>query len=289
MSSLPIPPICIQVNNRKVLQGFYEGLGVDDVHGVLRAVDKLDKIGPEGVRELLAGQGVGDSAVDLILQLANIRTSTPAFADQVMALGVSNPQLDQGLEELSFVMDQVAHLPEGSVVADLHIARGLAYYTGTVFEGLMQGHEAMGSVCSGGRYDNLATAGATKYPGVGVSVGVSRILGALLGQGKLTPSRTSPTAVLIALHTHESRSEAWRIAGALRARGVNTEVFHKPVAYRKQMKYAERRGIPFLLFPATGPGEAHQIKDIRTGIQVDCDLGRWTPPPEDQQVNVEFK
>src|SRR5437773_305955 len=156
LGGLPIPPIRIQVNNRKVCEGFYRGLGVGDPEAALRAIDKLDKIGPAGVSALLTETaGATEAQAKACLALAEISAPDGSFVDAVRALGVTDPLLDEGLAELVRVVEAAAAHSPGLVVADLRIARGLDYYTGTVYETLMQGYERSGSICSGGRYDNL--------------------------------------------------------------------------------------------------------------------------------------
>ena len=157
LSGLPVPPITLQLNNRRLIQGFYEGLGVDDVAAVMRAVDKLDKIGPAGVRAILVGpEALSDAVADACLRLAEIATPDASFVTQVQALGVRSELLDTGLAELAEVVEGAAAAasPRVTVLADLRIARGLDYYTGTVYETRMAGFESLGSICSGGRYDS---------------------------------------------------------------------------------------------------------------------------------------
>ena len=137
----------------------------------------------------------------------------------------------------------------GALVADLKIARGLDYYTGTVYETQLEGHESWGSFCSGGRYDALASDGRTTYPGVGISIGVSRLLGLLIGKGLLAASRSTPACVLVAVNDEEGRPTSTRVATALRSRGIACEVAPKPAKFGKQIRYAERRGIPYVWFP----------------------------------------
>lgn len=159
LTSLALPAWSISVNNRKVLQGFYEGLGISDPLEVIRIADKIDKIGTEGVGKLLASElGLTTGQVTACLDLAQIRGTGASVVDQITRLGVSSALLSEGLDELAFVLDALSDLPAGSVVADLSIARGLAYYTGTVYEGKFTGWPGYGSICSGGRYDNLAAA-----------------------------------------------------------------------------------------------------------------------------------
>src|SRR2546423_14307392 len=277
LGGLPIPPIRILVNNRKLCEGYYRGLGIGDPEAALRAIDKLDKIGPAGVAALLTETaGATEAQAKACLALAEISAPDGSFVDAVRALGVTDPLLDEGLAELVRVVEAAAAHAPGLVVADLRIARGLDYYTGTVYETLMQGYERFGSVCSGGRYDNLATSGTDRFPGVGISIGVTRMLGLLFGAGTLSASRPVPTCVLVALPDEDSRPECDRVAAALRQRGIPTEVAPTPAKYGKQIRFAERRGIPYVWFPDAG-----QVKDIRSGDQVAADPGAWTPPADD--------
>jgi len=283
LSALPIPPVRIQVNNRKLAEGFYRGVGAADPAAVLRVVDKLDKIGPDAVGQaLVADAGLSPAAAQACLRLAGITSSDASFADQVLGLGVSDPLLDEGLDELVRVVDGVAAIRPGLVVADLRIARGLDYYTGTVYETLMSGHEDLGSISSGGRYDSLASDGRATYPGVGISIGVSRILGRLLGRGTLTASRSVPTCVLVAVADEESRGRANAVAAALRGRGIATEVAPSAAKFGKQIRHADRRGIPFVWFAGDpAAGEPDSVKDIRSGEQVAASAENWLPADAD--------
>jgi histidyl-tRNA synthetase len=174
-----------------------------------------------------------------------------------------------------------------TVEADLRIARGLDYYTGTVFETSMDGFESLGSICSGGRYDSLASDGRVTYPGVGISLGISRMLVPLLAAGRLSASRSVPSAVLVALVDEDSRGASDAVAGRLRARGIAAEVAAAPQKFGKQIRYAERRGIPFVWFPGAGDAAGtHQVKDIRSGDQSDADQDRWEPPADDMRPRV---
>lgn len=279
-ASLPLPPIRVQVNNRKVLEGFYRGLGIADPEAVMRAVDKLDKLGPAGVTGELTAGGVSDAQAKACLALAEISAADGSFADEVAKLGVTHPLLDEGLGELVAVVEAArAHAP-GLCVAELKIARGLDYYTGTVYETQLIGYERFGSVCSGGRYDNLATSGDDRYPGVGLSIGVSRMLGLLFGRDALAASRPTPTCVLIALPSEEDRPGAMRTAAALRSRQIAVEVSPSAAKFGKQIRYAERRGIPYVWFPGVD-GTGDTVKDIRSGVQSDADPASWLPPAED--------
>jgi histidyl-tRNA synthetase len=283
-AQLSLPPMRMQVNNRKLVQGFYRGLGVEDVAPVLRAVDKLDKIGPAQVRSLLTDVvGLSEQQADACLRLATITGGNASVVDEVRALGVTGDELDEGLHEVAMLLDGVRDVPRDGfdVVADLRIARGLDYYTGTVYETQMLGFEHLGSVCSGGRYDSLATDGRTTYPGVGISFGVTRTLAPLFSRG-LTSSRGTPTCVLVVLVDEGSRAGSRACAAALRARGIAAEVAPAPQKYGKQIRYAERRGIPYVWFPAQASSEGVAVvRDIRTGEQVPADEASWSPPVDD--------
>jgi histidyl-tRNA synthetase len=287
---LPVGAFRIQVNNRRIPEGFYLGLGLTDVAGTLRIVDKLDKIGAEAVARLLVEAGATERQAELCLALASIRTEDTSFVDRVRDLGVEHPALEEGLAALAAVIDTARATAPGVVVADLRIARGLDYYTGTVYETQIVGNEDWGSVCSGGRYDALASDGRTTYPGVGISIGVSRLVHLLIAKRGLTASRSTPAAVLVAVTDEESRPVSTAVASALRARGIPCEVAPKADRFGKQIRYADRRGIPYVWFPgaATEGTErsTDQVKDIRSGEQVDADATTWECPPVDLRPSV---
>ena len=176
-----------------------------------------------------------------------------------------------------------------TVEANLRIARGLDYYTGTVVEIFMEGYERLKSVGGGGRYDALASDGRTTYPGVGVSFGVSRSLIPLLADGVLAGSRPVPSAVLVALVDEAGRAASDALAAQLRANGVPCEVAPAPQKFGKQIRFAERRGIPYVLFPGSGGAEAAEVKDIRSGEQTAVDPATWTPPVDDLLPRVLVK
>jgi histidyl-tRNA synthetase len=286
LGALPLPRLSFQVNNRKLIQGFYRGLGIPDVTAAIRQIDKLDKLPAETVAELLTEHaGATSQQAQRCLELATIRVSDHTLLERVRALGVDDELLSRGLAELASVLEGCADAVEAtkgsvSVEANLRIARGLDYYTGTVVEIYMEGYERLKAVGGGGRYDALADDGRTTYPGVGVSFGVSRTLLPLLADGVIEGSRAVPSAVLVALAHEESRPAAEAIADRLRARDIAAEVAASAQKYGRQIRYAERRGIPFVWFPGAD-GAADQVKDIRSGEQVDADAGSWTPPASD--------
>ncbi|MDO5060189.1 MAG: histidine--tRNA ligase [Actinomycetaceae bacterium] len=286
LSGLPIPPVTVLVNNRKVVQGFCEGIGISAVDEALRAIDKLDKIGAAGVLAEMLENGISQAQGEKLLELAAIRVSTNV-TEAVQALGVENDLLATGLAELEALLEAASKRAPGKVVADLKIARGLDYYTGSVYETVLEGHEDLGSICSGGRYDSLATNGKRTYPGVGLSIGVSRLVSRILGQELITASRAVPSCVLVAVNDEAHRAQADDVAYELRKRGIATEVSPSSAKFGKQIKYADRRGIPFVWF--TDEDGAHTVKDIRSGEQVAADPQVWMPAETDLQPQLLVK
>ncbi|WP_183099615.1 histidine--tRNA ligase [Nocardioides pelophilus] len=289
--SIGLPGFRLQVNNRKLIQGFYLGIGASDVDEVMRLVDKLDKLSPEQVAgQLVAEAGLTSAQAEQCLALAAIRAADDSFVAQVRALGVEHPLLDEGLDELAQLLRGTAGLSTDQVriEADLSIARGLDYYTGTVFETRLDGFESLGSICSGGRYDALASDGRTTYPGVGISLGVSRVLVPLIHRGLVTADRSVPSAVLVAVSDEESRGASDAVATALRARGIPCEVAPSAAKFGKQIRHADRRGIPYVWFSTTDADGViqHEVKDIRSGNQVPAEPATWEPPAEDLRPTI---
>ncbi len=287
LARLPLPPMTLRVNNRKLLEGFCRGLGAPDPARVIALVDKLDKVPAGQVRALLVSEaGLSGEQADLCLELAGIASTDTSFVDHVRKLGVEHELLDTGLAELEAVVTGCLPIAgeRFSVVASLGLARGLDYYTGTVFEIYMEGFEHLKSVGGGGRYDALASDGRTAYPGVGISFGISRTLVPLLARGLLDADRSVPSAVLVALPHEEARAGCDAVAQRLRARGVPTEVAPAPQKYGHQIRYAERRGIPWVWFPQ--PDGSHQVKDIRSGEQAPAAPESWMPPEPDLRPRI---
>ncbi|MFJ6722346.1 histidine--tRNA ligase [Streptomyces sp. NPDC091259] len=279
MTGLGLPTWTININNRKVLQGFYEGLGIGDPLAVIRAVDKLDKIGPEGVGKILSeGLGISAQEIDSCLALARLRGTDAAIIDEIKGLGVKSELLTEGLDELAYVLDSLGNLPPGSVVADLSIARGLDYYTGTVYEGKFVDWPNYGSICSGGRYENLTGSFIRRsLPGVGMSIGLTRIFAKLLAEGLLEAGPKSPSDVLVVIPRDERWKDAEATAAALRQRGMNVELYHQADKVTKQLRYASRKGIPFVWFPPFEEGKEHEVKNLASGEQTTADPATWLP------------
>lgn len=286
LRAIGMPPVKIKVNNRKVSQGSYLGIGLQDVDGALRTIDKLDKIGQDATRELLINEnGATLEQADAALSLAAISGDDASIVDRVRSLGVSHPLLEEGLDELVRLVETAARRVPGIVEADLKIARGLDYYTGSVYETTLIGHEGLGSICSGGRYDSLATDGKKTYPGVGISVGVTRLVSALISRNLVSASRSTPAAVLVAVWDEDHRQDSDDVAASLRARGIATEVAPTAAKLGRQIRFADRRGIPFVWFPGRN-GADDEVKDLRSGDQSVAERSTWLPPDADLHPTV---
>lgn len=284
LSRLPLPPVRIHANTRRLSEGFFRSIGFADHTPVLRALDKLPKIGDEAVARLLREEaGATEEQAAAALAFAGIRTADASFAQQVRDLGGTGEMLEQGIAELTAVLERVEVAVPGVILADLSIARGLDYYTGTVFESFLEGHESLGSICSGGRYDELAADNRHRYPGVGLSIGLSRLVSRMISAGLARPSRPVPTCVLVSVAEEESRPASEAVARSLRSRGIACEVAPTAAKLGKQIRYADRRGIPFVWFPG---GDGDEIKDIRSGEQTSADAASWEPPAADRTVRL---
>ncbi len=285
LGRLPLPGFRISVNNRRLSEAVFRALGLEDIDGVLRQLDKLAKIGADEVKKQLMGQvGASSDQADGCLAFAAIRADHTNLAEKVAALGVGGDAIDSAVEDLAFVIDTVNSSVPNACIADLSIARGLDYYTGTVFETFVEGHEDLGSICSGGRYDQLAADNRHTYPGVGLSIGLSRLVSRLVKENLVGATRSVPTAVLVAVSSDEDRAASVETARRLRARGIATEVAPTAAKFGKQIKYADRRGVPFVWFP-TNESEG-DVKDIRSGEQVGARSDEWMPCDEDRYARV---
>jgi histidyl-tRNA synthetase len=275
---LGVGPFQMHISNRKILEGYARGLGIEDVIGVIRSVDRLDKIGREGVlAQLQAGVGLSEELARRCLALASISTPDSSFVGRVRELGVKSDLLDEGLRELAFVMDALDDQSRGVMLADLAIARGLDYYTGTVYEGKLMEFPSLGTVSSGGRYDDLAGSFIRRrLPGVGISIGFTRLFAKLLSEKRVAPGPMTPTQVLVTMSDAGRRPEAVSTANMLRRRGLNVEVYHTPARLAQQLRYAARKGIPYVWLLVEGERGA-AVKNMLTEEQVAADAATWQP------------
>ena len=265
----------IRVNNRKLLNGFYALLGLSGQAGdIMRTVDKLDKIGAEKVRVILIEDcGVSEEQADEILRFIAIRGTNAEVLDALQAWSGKNEVFDTGLAELTAVAAQLSAfgVPEENFAIDLTIARGLDYYTGTVYETTLDDHREIGSVCSGGRYDDLAAYYTDrKLPGVGISIGLTRLFYVLGEQGMLNDALPTAPADCLLLPMTDDLSAAVRLATALRQAGIRTQLYSEQKKFKAKMQYADKLGIPYVIFlgeDEIARGEC-SVKELRTGEQV---------------------
>ena len=264
----------IRVNNRKILNGFYAMQGLSEQSGdIMRTVDKLDKIGPEKVRVLLTEDvGLSEAQADEILKFIGIRGTNAEVLAALEGYQGRNELFDLGLSELNTVVKYLAAfgVPETHFAVDLTIARGLDYYTGTVYETMMLDHPEIGSICSGGRYDNLAEYYTERQlPGVGISIGVTRLFYVLQEQKLLNDNlNTAPAEVLI-LPMTQDLSAAAQAATFFRGCEIRTQLYTEQKKFKAKMGYADKLGIPFVAF--LGEDEIAQekisLKNMQTGEQ----------------------
>ncbi len=265
--------IQIQISNRKILIGLLEGLNIENITEVTRWIDKLDKMPKDAIAHELSNIGINTQDIETILDLAKIKSSN---SDGLKNITPLNDNMKEGIEELSFVMEQLSHLPKGAVVADLSIVRGLDYYTGTVYETRFVDDPSYGSICSGGRYDDLASNYINKkLPGVGISIGFSRLFERIRTKGKLPDLGISPAEILVVLPNEEARALTMETAQILRSNDYKVETFHSPSKLKRQMAYAQKKGIDYVWFPPFEDGQGHEIKNMNTGEQSAATPNDW--------------
>lgn len=257
----------IALNNRKVLTGYLNGLGIEDTVQATRILDKIEKIGQDAVIKLLVDDlSVGKDIATKATALSTIRTHDDSFVAKVKALGVTNDLLETGLEELQFVINA---LPQENIIVDLSIARGLDYYTGTVYETRLLDAPEFGTICAGGRYDDLASSYIKKHlPGVGISIGFSRLFSKFVKEGRFSDMPKTPTDILVTLPSEEARSYVSEICQTLRSRGFKVDMFHSPAKMKKQISYAQKKGIPYVWFFDFDDLTKQEVKNMGTGEQV---------------------
>ena len=265
----------IRVNNRKILNGFYAMLGLSEVSGdIMRTVDKLDKIGAEKVEAILTEDvGVSQENAAEILKFMAITGENRDVLAALEGYTGRNEVFDQGLAELKAVVENLGAfgVPEENFAVDLTIARGLDYYTGTVYETTLLDHPEIGSVCSGGRYDNLAEYYTDRQlPGVGISIGLSRFFYVLEEQKLLNTSLSTAPADALILPMGQELAPAIALATRLRQAGIRTQLYSEQKKFKQKMAYADRLGVPYCVFLGEDEIAAGtcSVKDMATGQQV---------------------
>ena len=273
-TSLGLTRFQIRVNNRKILNGFYAMLGLTEQSGdIMRTVDKLDKIGAGKVRTCLTEDvGLTAEQADEIMQFISITGSNRQVLDALAGYQGRHELFDQGLDELNTVTRYLSAfgVPEENFAVDLTIARGLDYYTGTVYETTLLDHPEIGSVCSGGRYDNLAAYYTDRQlPGVGISIGLTRLFYVLGEQGLLNPQLPTAPADVLILPMTQDLTPAIRLATRLRSAGVRTQLYTEQKKLKAKMNYADKLGVPYVVFLGDDEIAAGLVacKDMTSGDQ----------------------
>ncbi len=278
-SKLGLKRFQIRVNNRKILNGFYAMLGLADKAGdIMRTVDKLPKIGEEKVSALLTGElEINPESAGEILKFIAIKGGNQQVLEALEGYRGRSELFDTGLDELGTVVKYLSAfgVPEENFAVDLTIARGLDYYTGTVYETFMTEHPEIGSICSGGRYDNLAEYYTDKLlPGVGISIGLTRLFYVLNEQNMLSQEKNTAPADVLVLPMTEDLSPAIALATGLRNEGVRVQLYTEQKKFKAKMNYADKVGVPYVVF--LGEDEVKEgvvaCKDMKTGEQTKLDF-----------------
>ena len=253
-SNLQIGSFLIKINNRKILLGLYESLGLSAAQQkkVLTIVDKLDKIGIAGIEKELSNEPeISGESIDRIISYTHLRMPLSDAKEVLGKIECTNETFLEGLTEIDTL---ASLLPLDRMQFDLSLARGLDYYTGTIYEVTLPEHPEFGSVSSGGRYEDLAGQFTNqKLPGVGGSVGITRLMGLILEKDLLEKGRACPTDVLVTVYAEEQRPFCFEVAAALRQKGFATEVFPSTPKLGKQIEYADKKGIPLVVFIQSEP------------------------------------
>ena len=262
----------IRINNRKLLNGFFKSLSLEEkVSDILRIIDKLDKIGNEAVIECLEELGIDSEKISKIMKFIEIDGNCKDIIKQLENLKIENEEFLAGLDEITKVVDGVVSfgIPESNFKIDLKIARGLDYYTGTVYETMLTDYPGLGSVCSGGRYDNLAEYYTNKkLPGVGISIGLSRLYAYLTSEKVIMPKEATTAKVLV-VPMIDNMDYVFKVASKIREYGINTEVCYNRKTVKSMLNYANKLNIPYVAFIGDTEIENQTVtlKNMETGNQ----------------------
>ncbi len=267
----------IKINNRKILNGLYESINQTEKSvDIMRIIDKIDKIGDQAVMEELAKIEVPEESINKIMQFIKIDGTTDEKLQKLQSLGIENDTYKLGVEELGEVVKYIRlfGIEDKNFVIDLSIARGLDYYTGTVYETFLNGYRELGSVCSGGRYENLAQNYTDKkLPGVGISIGLTRLFYKLNELNLIKAEKKSISDILIVPMT-ENLQVPIKLATELRNARVNTEIYLNDKKLKAKMKYADKLEIPYVIVIGDNEIESGRVKvkEMRTGEEIETAL-----------------
>lgn len=267
----------IKINNRKILNGLYESLGQkNNAIEIIRIIDKIDKIGEESVKEELAKLEIEEKVIETIIKFIKIDGSSSEKIEKLENLEIDNETYKKGVEELKEVIKNIElfGVPKENYMVDLTIARGLDYYTGTVYETFLNDYREIGSVCSGGRYENLAENYTNKkLPGVGISIGLTRLFYKLNELNLIKAEKKSISDILIIPMT-EKKVEPIKLATELRNLGINTEIYINDKKLKAKLKYADKLEIPYIIVIGDEEIESKKIKlkNMQTGEEKELDF-----------------
>lgn len=261
----------IKINNRKVLKGFFHSLGIEDSTFVLRTIDKLDKIGIENVKKELMEIGLSDDKIQKVLQFIDISGDNNKVLEELKALEIENEIFKEGLDELKTVTDYIGifGVPQDNYTIDLTIARGLDYYTGTVYETFLNDYLEIGSVCSGGRYDNLASHYTSqKLPGVGISIGLTRLF-YQLNEAKIIKAIDNSLTTVLIIPMEGYMDKGVEVGNRLRREGIYTQIYIESGKMGKKFNYADKLNIPYTIVigEEEAKNEVYSLRDMKTGEQ----------------------
>lgn len=269
----------IRINNRKILNGFFESMQVSDKAEILRIIDKLEKIGVKAVVEELKTTGLSEENANRIINFVSIKGSCSEIIKCLRELGNVNEIFAEGIDELEAVVNYIDafKVPSANYMVDLTIARGLDYYTGTIYETILNQYPSIGSVCSGGRYDNLAQNYTTKkLPGVGISIGLTRLFYQLREAGILGESKQATPSKILVIPMKETMEQALEIATKIRNAGISAEIYFNEGKIGKKFSYADKLGIPYVV--VVGEDEVasgiFKLKNMATGEQIELDINQ---------------
>ena len=278
MSSLGIPKYTIGISNRKIYEGYLTAIGINDVVGVLRVIDKMDKIGEDGVRKVLIDDfDLESSLVSTALEPSRIKSSDLSFVEKYRNLNIKSEIADQGIEELRFTFSNLLALGCKNFVVDLSFVRGFDYYTGIILEGKFENMTKFGSICSGGRYENLTGKFINKkLPGVGFSIGLSRIFSKLIDDKYFDLENKTSLDAIILRSREDDIKDVMNLANILIKKGLRVEIY--PIApIKKQFTYASKKKVSGVWVESKDKKGVYEVKNMFTGIQALISPFDWNP------------
>ena len=269
----------IRLNNRKLLNGFFDSVGLSNSADAIRIIDKIDKIGVQEVKKELKDLSLNDKQIDSIIKFISIKGTNEEIFSALKELNIVNDKFKEGLNELIYVTEYLDkfNLDRDYYKIDLTIARGLDYYTGTIYETNLDNYPQIGSICSGGRYGGLTKHYIDKeFDGIGISIGITRLFSVLLDLGVIKPKTKSISKVLIVPFEESNISYSVSIAELLRNNNIKCEVYYEEKQFKKKLNYANRLAIPYVIIIGSDEEQSNKVtlKNMETGDQITIDKDR---------------